>query len=246
MNIIYEPKGRAKEYSDLACNVYMGCPHGCTYCFAPGCMRKKAEEWHGQTYIRSKALELFRKDAKKLYETHDKRPILFSFLSDPYQPLEGELHLTRQCLQIVKEYGLSSKILTKGKAEYIEPDLELIKAAGTELGITISFMDDDKRRIWEPEAAPIEERVIILKKAHQMGIYTWVSLEPVIDPKEALRVISELSQFVDYWKIGKLNHNKEVEKSVDWYGFRVKAEELLEKIGAKYYIKEDLRKAKKN
>ena len=48
---------------------------------------------------------------------------------------------------------------------------------------------------------------------------------------------------VDFWKVGKLNHNKAVEQSVDWPKFRADATALLEHYGCKYYIKEDLRKA---
>ena len=47
---------------------------------------------------------------------------------------------------------------------------------------------------------------------------------------------------VDFWKVGKLNHNKAVEQSVDWPKFRAAATALLEHYGCKYYIKEDLRK----
>ena len=48
---------------------------------------------------------------------------------------------------------------------------------------------------------------------------------------------------VDFWKVGKLNHNQAVEQSVDWPKFRDDATALLEHYGCKYYIKEDLRKA---
>ena len=53
MNVIYEQKGRAREYAPLACNLYMGCTHGCKYCYAPGCMHKKSEEWHESARARS-------------------------------------------------------------------------------------------------------------------------------------------------------------------------------------------------
>lgn len=239
MNVIYEPKGRAKEYSDLACNLYMGCPHGCKYCFAPACMRKSPEQWHSATTPRKNVIDLFRKDAQSL--RGDQRKILFSFLSDPYQPMEGEMHLTRQALEIVNFYHLKSQVLTKGLSKFIVPDLPLMKEAGTELGITLCFMDDSKRLEWEPEAAPVPDRLATLKAAHERGIYTWVSLEPVIDPQEALAVIRAAAPFVDFWKIGKLNHMKAVEKLIDWKAFRQQVLELLEKLQAKYYIKNDLK-----
>ena len=56
-------------------------------------------------------------------------------------------------------------------------------------------------------------------------------------------VCSQAGGRVDFWKVGKLNHNKAVEQSVDWSKFRDDATALLEHDGCKYYIKEDLRKA---
>lgn len=238
MYVVYEPKGRAGEYSELACNLYMGCPHGCKYCFAPACMRKSAEQWHSQTVPRKNVIALFQKDAMTL--KGDPRSILFSFLSDPYQPLERELQLTHQALEIVAKFQLQSQILTKGSWDLIHKDFSLMKRAGTKLGITISFMDDSIRKTWEPDAAPIEDRIRTLQEAHEKGIPTWVSLEPVIDPEQALKVIQALHPFVDFWKVGKLNHMKEVEKTVNWEHFGREAIRILDEVGAKYYIKKDL------
>ena len=58
-----------------------------------------------------------------------------------------------------------------------------------------------------------------------------------------LRILRKAHDYVDLWKVGKLNHNKAVEQSVDWPKFRAAATALLEHYGCKYYIKEDLRKA---
>ena len=65
----------------------------------------------------------------------------------------------------------------------------------------------------------------------------------MIIPDEALEVIRKAHNYVDFWKVGKLNHNKEVEQSVDWPKFREDAIALLESYGSRYYIKEDLRRA---
>lgn len=240
MGVIYEPKGRALEYSELACNLYMGCSHGCRYCFAPGCMRTTLEKWQSDPHCRKNVIAEFEKDAKRLAGRNEQRPILFSFLSDPYQPLEAREHLTRQALEIVRHYGLKSKILTKGSAALIAEDLPLMKSAGTQLGITLSFSNDASRRHWEPDASSVAERIDILRRAHDSGIHTWVSMEPVIIPGEALELLQDLCQYVDLWKIGKLNHFREIEMTVDWKAFREQAIDILERQNAKYYIKKDL------
>ncbi|MDP2799670.1 MAG: radical SAM protein [Deltaproteobacteria bacterium] len=239
MNVVYEPKGRAREYSELACNLYRGCTHGCRYCYAPACMRTTGEKWHAMAEPRTDILKLLEKDAQRL--RGDSRRILFCFLSDPYQPLERVERLTRQALGIVAKYGLNSQVLTKGCADLIQEDMGLMKDASTQLGITLCFSDDATRKDWEPGASTVNDRLAILKAAHKAGIFTWVSLEPVIDPVQALDVIRKAHKYVRFWKVGKLNHMKIVEQTVDWGKFLYDAEKLLTKFGAKYYIKNDLR-----
>lgn len=238
MQVIYQPKGRALEYSELACNLYIGCAHGCTYCFAPACMHKKNDTYNTEIKPRKKVIDLFEKDAKLLQG--DPRRILFSFVSDPYQPLEKTEMLTQRALELVGKYYLKSQILTKGRKDLIERDFDLIKHVGAELGVTLCFVDDSKRKVWEPDASSVEDRINLLKDAHKEGIYTWVSLEPVIDAKEALEVIKLAHPYVRFWKIGKLNHRKEVEKLTDWSKFLRDAKKLLVKVKADYYIKHDL------
>jgi DNA repair photolyase len=202
-------------------------------------MHSTAEKWHSQIELRKNAIPLFEKDAEKLMG--DPRRILFSFLSDPYQPLEREKRLTRQALEIVGKYRLKSQILTKGCADLIQEDLPLMKRVKAQLGITLCFIDDKSRQQWEPDASTVEDRFNILKAAHAEKIFTWVSLEPVIDPEQALEVIRKAAPYVNFWKIGKLNHMKTEEAKVDWRKFRKDVENLLTEFGASYYIKEDLR-----
>ena len=247
MNVIYEPKGRAREYSPLACNLYIGCTHGCKYCYAPACMHKKPTEWHESARARAaNVLKLFEKDCMTLAKCRaddETRRVLFCFLSDPYQPLENELHLTRQGISIAAKHGIKVDILTKGDAHLIEQDLPLMLKSQTHLGVTLSFAKDATRKEWEPQASTVQSRLRILRKAHDMGIYTWVSMEPVIVPQEALEVIRKAHDYVDFWKIGKLNHNKEIESKIDWVKFRSDVIALLNLYECDYYIKEDLQKA---
>jgi len=98
--------------------------------------------------------------------------------------------------------------------------------------------------------SPCDERDVSNKEKYRLrvkdvdikeGIFTWVSLEPVINPDQALAVIHMAHPYVNFWKVGKLNHMKEYERTVDWGKFLFDAETLLTKLGAKYYIKNDLR-----
>ena len=207
-------------------------------------MRRTSEEWHVGATARRDVIELFRKDAEWLSRNlpdDDKRRVLFCFLSDPYQPLESRLHITRSCLGIAKEYGIKVDILTKGTYARVSKDFSLMHDAGVRLGVTLSFATDKKRKEWEPNASSVSDRLKILKAAHDLGIYTWISMEPVIDPEDALTVIDKAHDFVNFWKVGKLNHNKEVEAAVDWHKFYLDVRSKLKHYKAKFYIKKDLR-----
>jgi DNA repair photolyase len=100
-------------------------------------------------------------------------------------------------------------------------------------------MNQEKSLKFEPHAALPIERFLALEEAHDRGIETWVSLEPVIDPSETLYIINRTHSYVDSYKIGKLNYRPEAKK-VDWTKFVREAVNLLESYNKKYYIKKSL------
>ena len=87
MSIIYEPSGRAREYSQSAANLYKGCGHGCIYCYAPDAIRMDRADFYANPSARRNVLRELEKDCVRL-EGKETRPILLSFSSDPYQPLD--------------------------------------------------------------------------------------------------------------------------------------------------------------
>jgi len=238
MSVIYEPKGRAAEYSPLAANLYKGCGHGCTYCYAPLILRTNRESFR-MAQPRTILRELER-DAKKL--KNDERPILLCFTCDPYQPIDTEYKYTRRAIEVLHRYNLKVTILTKG-AKRSERDFDLL-AAHPELSTyatTLVFADERERQQYEPYAPSTQERIATLKKAHEFGISTWVSLEPVFHPEDAYKLIKQTHKFVDMFKVGKLNYSEEAKK-VDWHEFCIEVIELLQSLGKDYYIKKDLLK----
>jgi DNA repair photolyase len=210
-------------------------------------MHETPDEWHKTAKARCEdVLTKFERDCERLSKKrpdNESRRVFFYFLSDPYQPLEEKLHVTRQGIEIAARHGIKVDILTKGDRKLIEQDFQLMRDAKTHFGMTLSFINDESRKEWEPMASSVQDRLDTLQKAHDMGIYTWVSMEPVIKPDEALEVIRQAHGYVDFWKVGKLNHNKAIEQSINWPQFREDATKLLDSLGCKYYIKEDLRNA---
>lgn len=105
-------------------------------------------------------------------------------------------------------------------------------------GSTIIFVSEKLREEWEPNAPSIVSRIEAVKEAHKEGIFTWVSVEPVINAEEALKVLTELKGHVDLWKIGKLNHFPEIEKTINWRDYIKKVMESLK--GERVAWKKDL------
>ena len=240
-SIIYEPNGRAKEYSELAANLYTGCDHGCGYCYAPLATRKK-REFFIIPKIREGVIRKFLDDAIELEKREENRPILLSFTTDPYQNFDVKYQLTRKAIQILHSHNLKVSILTKG-GKRSERDFDLLskKPELSEYGTSLVFIDEKMREQIEPGASSIKERINALKKAHMMGIKTYVSLEPVWFPQDALQFIDKTHDFVDHYKVGKLNYNPQ-QKNVDWKKFRIDVINRIEKYGNLYYIKKDLEK----
>jgi DNA repair photolyase len=166
--------------------------------------------------------------------------ILLSFVGDVYQPAEMELGLTRQAVETLIEADLPFTILTKGGTRAVR-DFDLLESyPKARFGTTLVFTKQQDGDQWEPYAASIIDRLQAVREAKKRSIPTWVSLEPVIDPVQALSLISNFHDIVDHWKVGKINHNKKLEGEVDWIGFRRDVTDLLDSLGADYYLKKSL------
>jgi len=240
MIAIYEPKGAAREYAPLAVNLYSGCAHGCLYCYAPGCTHRTRADFAHVT-PRKGILDALKKDLKK--RLGDKRPVLLSFSSDPYPAMEATERLTRAAMELLVGARMNVRLLTKNPGLALKLDSDLLVAGRVEFGTTIIFRDDAFRQVWEPNAPTIESRWLALKWAHEvLELKTWVSVEPVINPPEAIRVISGFAAYVDLWKIGRWNHDARA-NNIDWRRFGLDALALLTRLGAHYYIKDALWKS---
>ena len=238
MKIIYEPKGAALEYSPLAINLYEGCEHGCKYCYAPACRFKKKEDFFKEQTHRKDVIVKLEKDLQEMAKNDDNRRTLFCFICDPYQKDNDFNMLTRQALGLFSAYNKNFQILSKGGLKTIR-DFDLY-SKGDAYAATLTFYDEEKSKEWEPKAATPKERIESLRVAKSKVIETWVSFEPVIDPKETFKLLEATYEFTDLYKIGKINRfNTGIE--VDWKEFTHKIINRLEQLNKKYYIKDSLK-----
>lgn len=228
MKPIYKPKGAAAEYGDYAINIYTGCPHRCYYCFAPTVLRKDRETFHSVVEPRANIVEETRKQLER--EQITGKTVHLCFTCDPY-PMNYDSSATREIIKLLKQYGNHVQILTKGDGSR---DFDLLDGDDW-YGITFTGASAEE----EPYSLAPPFARNRLKRAHEMGIKTWISFEPVINPDTVLWAIEKTSLYVDRVKIGKLNYHP---SSVDWKDFGRRAEELCQELELDYYIKDSLRK----
>ena len=211
--VIYEPKGRAKEYAELACNFATGCAHGCVYCYAPAVLRKTRAEF-AKVVRKVKLIDNLAHDAEEMRRTGDKRRVLCCFACDPYSPgLEGTMF---QVLDIFRMAETRFSVLTKAGLRAV-PDLGWYGKRG-EFGQTIITMREQTRANMEPCASTIADRFEAFRIARSYGIPTWASVEPVIDIEDGKEVMRSLDGQVDTIKVGRWNHDARA-RGMDWVGF---------------------------
>jgi len=238
MPLIYEPKGKAREYSPLGLNVYSdGCDHGCKYCYCADIGRAFGRPW--TTDPKARSLRGLEREAAKA-----DRQILLSFVSDPYCSAERKHRNTRTALTVLRRNGCSTAILTKGGTRCLD-DLDAFCGwpdARVKVGATLTFMAPGKSEGWEPGAAAPSDRIAALRVLHESGVKTWASIEPVIEPDESLAIIGATLPYVDAYKVGRWNHDKR-SKTIDWTAFGMAAVGILRAAGKAVYVKDDLRSA---
>ncbi|MGA2675243.1 MAG: radical SAM protein [Terracidiphilus sp.] len=233
---IYAPAGQAGEYAPLAANPYRGCGHACAYCYVPQVVKIKRAEFDAGARPRRNYLNKLRKDAQKYQAAGIQEQVMLSFTTDVYNPFD--MSLTRPTLEILIEHGLGVCVLTKGGTRALQ-DLDLFRPTRDSFASTLTSLDDSFSKKWERGGALPGDRVLALKRFHAAGIFTWVSLEPTIDCDSSLEIVRETHEFVDLYKIGRVNYLP-ITRQTDWEGYTRRMIDLCQSLGVRHYIKKDL------
>jgi len=203
--------------SDFTLNCYLGCQHGCRYCYARFMLRfsPHQEEWGNFVDVKINAPSLLERQAKRA----PKGRVFVSSVCDPYQPLESRYGLTRSCLEILLRYGYPITILTKSALAARDLDL-MEKGAELELGVTVTTADEKLRPLIEPGASPTADRLSLLEEAKARGIKIYAFLGPFLpglsDTTENLSfLVRKLAQIgADYLYADVLNPRPQVWSSL--------------------------------
>jgi DNA repair photolyase len=183
-------------------NPYVGCQHSCYYCYAHFMKRFTGhrEPWGEFVDVKVNAPSLLR------HEILRKRPdrVWVSGVCDPYQPLEGKYRLTRQCLEILAEHDWPVTIQTR--SPLVLRDLDVIqKGRQFEAGFSITTADDGIRKIFEPTAPSIRERLRALGGLHEAGVRTFVMIAPILPGAEDLPEL--LAGKADIARLDRMNYH---------------------------------------
>jgi len=192
----------ASQVYPYVINPYTGCQHGCSYCYARFMKRFTGhrEPWGQFVDAKVNAPELLRREIVR------KKPgtVWVSGVCDPYQPLEAQYRLTRQCLEILAEHGWP--VVVQTRSPLVLRDLDVLKAGERfEVGFSIPTADDAIRELFEPEAPAIAGRIRALDQLHQAGIRTYAMIAPMLPGAEELPGL--LAGKIDYALLDRMNYH---------------------------------------
>ncbi len=234
--VIYKPRGAALEYSDLALNIYSGCPNGCFYCYVPGCLRRTKIDFHRVFTPRKDIINKTQRDLIDMKELRDKREVLLCFTCDPYPGECEDNRTTQRILELFKAYNQPFQMLTKGGMKAAR-DFHLYKKTD-KYAVTLTCDNEVDSLKYEPRANLPDDRIRSLRKAKEKGIETWVSFEPVLDPEQVYTLYEQTKDVVDLYKVGKLNHYK---AEIDWHKFAHTIINMMERDSKPYMVKDALK-----
>lgn len=175
-------------------NIYRGCTHGCIYCDSRSDCYHNPKPFE-DIEIKQNAVELLECALKR---KRTKCMIGTGAMSDPYMPVEKDLNLTRQCLQVISKHGFGATVLTK--SDLVLRDLNLFKEINNKskavLQMTLTTFDDTLCQKIEPNVCPTSRRVQVLKEFEKEGIPCIVWLCPFLPGIN--NTIENLAGLLDY------------------------------------------------
>jgi DNA repair photolyase len=165
-------------------NPYRGCEHGCAYCYA-----RPTHEYLGlsagldfetKIFVKRRAPELLRAELSR--PSWQPRVLALSGVTDPYQPIERRLELTRRCLAVLAEFRNPVGVITKNALVTRDIDVlrELASHDAVSVTLSITSLDGSLRRALEPRTSTPELRLDAIARLSAAGIPAGVMVAPVI------------------------------------------------------------------
>ena len=176
-NMVTATKNQMWFGSDYNMNIYRGCSHGCIYCDS------RSECYHDDSFFKVKVKEdALLKIERDLKQKQKKGIVGTGSMSDPYNPIEKQLELTRGALKLLDNYGFGVAIATK--SDLVRRDIDILKQIATHspviVKVTITTANDELGKLLEPNVASASERFAVLRELSDAGIFCGILLMPVL------------------------------------------------------------------
>lgn len=190
--ILTRASGFLSEY-DFTLNPYSGCSFGCTYCYAAFFSRTKEnrDRWGYWVGVKENAIDLM---AKRKPRSLDGKLIYLSSVTDPYQPVDRELKVTRGILEIMAERH-APKLVVQTRSPLVTRDIDLFRriednGGRVQVNMTVTTDDEDIRRVFEPFCPSNPARLRAIGEVQAAGVQTCVTMTPLL-------LVSEPNAFAD-------------------------------------------------
>src|SRR5256885_1303239 len=162
---------------DYSFNPYVGCYHGCVFCYTPRLMQTERAAWGSSVIVKRNAASVLAREIRKL----PRGLVMISTATDPYQFVEGRYQVTRHALEVLLRAQWPVSILSR--SPLMVRDIDLFAQFQTiDVGMSVPTLDDRARALLEPWAPPIEARLRCLQTLADAGLRTFVSFAPAYPP----------------------------------------------------------------
>lgn len=229
---------------DYTLNPYIGCSHGCIYCYARLYSEPRVgNNWGKIVIVKDNIVEILAKEIRR----KKKGVVGLSTITDAYQSIEAEEGITRELLRILLENNFKVSIQTKSSLVLRDLDLLCSRIELVDVGFTITTLKDEFARIIEPKASPPSERVKALEKISAEGIKTWIFLGPIIPEisensfSEIVEIAESTNSVLYYDKYrskpfmyGLAKEFAEKAKKIEWNAISEKIRELCRSRGVEF------------
>ncbi len=207
---------------DYCVNPYVGCGHGCRYCYASFMKRFTGhqEPWGDFVDVKVNAPQLLRKQLKRARAGR----VIVGSVTDPYQPLEKKYGLTRACLEAFLDYPFQINLLTRSPLCLRDIDL-FSQSRNIQVGFSIATHDEAIKKLFERRSPSIHARVDALRNLHEHRIPTYVFIGPML-PTDPAQLFSMLNGIVDEALIDRMNYSNKVKS-------------IYRRAGLERYLEED-------
>lgn len=191
-SILTKPTGFMEGY-DYSLNPYSGCSFGCTYCYAAFFSRdkNKMDKWGYWVEVKENALAMLKKKRKK--------PIIdeivyMSSVTDPYQPIEKKLEITRQLLKEFSDYH-NIRLVVQTRSSLVTRDVDLLKKIGrVQVNMTITTDDEEVRKVFEPHCPSNKARLKAIKEVNEAKIQSCITMTPLLPVRDAEQFAIDLKE----------------------------------------------------